>query len=427
MPTKRKPSSSEPFNPYSRANTQRYNHYLSPQPAIPWMPVIGAIVGIIGVVIIISLVHTLVGHFSSPQPDQITEPEVVTPIEQRVSFLAVGDNLPDEHIGYWADAQAGEMDDGDYNYEALYLPIKPYVQAADLSYVNQETHIGGDEFGPRGYPSFNTTTQMADAIVNTGFDLVASASNHAYDWGYFGAVEFSRNVWNKQPVVYTGTATNQEEADIIPVVERNGITFALLNYTYGVNGYEQSDLEPYEVNYIDPERITNDVTRAHEMADVVLVAMHWGTENYMAIDDFQAEYAQLLADLEVDVVLGSHPHVIGPMEWVTGVNGNKTLVAYSLGNFLSNHETPGPKNELEGMLTCDFVKDEAGNVGIENVCWVPLVNHTDGNDFAVYAVKDYTSELASSHPILSSLDDPIGWLKQTTYDVIGDEFVIDAG
>lgn len=345
-----------------------------------------------------------------------------------VSFVAVGDNLPDIEIAAYADALAGEEGDGTYDYAPIYEPVRSYVESADLAYVKEETHLGGDDIGPRGYPSYNTTDEMADALVETGFDLVGSATNHAYDWGSYGANEHSRAVWNAQPVTFAGTATSAEEAEEIPVAEKNGITFALLDYTYGVNGYDPEDLPSYAVSLMDEERIPKDVARAREVADVVLVAMHWGTENLMEADETQLKYAQLLADAGADVVLGSHPHVIGPLTWLEGADGHRTLVAYSLGNFLSNHEDPSIKHELEGMLSCDFVKED-GSVRVENVRWVPLVNHTDGSSFAVYALKDYTEELAAAHPILSQSTDPLGWMRDTTADVVnayGDGFLIDA-
>ena len=342
------------------------------------------------------------------------------PASGRVHFVAVGDNLPEDRIGAWADAQAGTTGDG------IYEPIKGYIESADLAYVKEETHCGGDDIGPAGYPSFNTTDAMADALVATGFDLVGSASNHSYDWGYFGANDHSCALWKKKNVVFTGTASSEADASRIATIERNGITFALLDYTYGVNGYEASDLPSYAVNFIDKNRIAADVSRAREQADVVLVAMHWGTENLMEADDYQTEYAQYLADLGVDVVLGSHPHVIGPMTWLNGKDGHRTLVAYSLGNFLSRHESPQPKNELEGMLSCDFVRGENGSVDIENVVWTPLVNYTDGQTYAVYAVKDFTNELAANDTVFSGLEDPVAWLKQTSAEVVGDGFQIDA-
>ena len=348
------------------------------------------------------------------------------PASGRVHFVAVGDNLPEDRIGAWADAQAGTTGDGLYDYTAIYEPIKGYIESADLAYVKEETHCGGDDIGPAGYPSFNTTDAMADALVATGFDLVGSASNHSYDWGYFGANDHSCALWKKKNVVFTGTASSEADANRIATIERNGITFTLLDYTYGVNGYEASDLPSYAVNFIDKNRIAADVSRAREQADVVLVAMHWGTENLIEADDYQTEYAQYLADLGVDVVLGSHPHVIGPMTWLNGKDGHRTLVAYSLGNFLSRHESPQPKNELEGMLSCDFVRGENGSVDIENVVWTPLVNYTDGQTYAVYAVKDFTNELASNDAVFSGLEDPVAWLKQTSAEVVGDGFQIDA-
>ena len=376
----------------------------------------------------IALAVNLLGCPAAKPAAEEQPAEPAAPIEQRVHFAAVGDNLPDDAIGAYADAQAGELGDGSYDYSGIYAPIKPYIESADLAYVKEETHLGGDDIGPKGYPSFNTTDAMADAIVATGFDLVASASNHSYDWGYFGANEHSREVWNAQPVAFTGTATSEEEAAKIATVERNGITFALLDYTYGVNGYSEADLPSYAVNFMDKERIAADVARAKEAADVVMVAMHWGTENYTQADEAQLDYAQFLADLDVDVVLGSHPHVIGPMALIEGESGNRTLVAYSLGNFLSHHEAPSADNELEGMLSCDFVKTGDG-VRIENVVWTPLVNHTDGSEYRVYALKDYTAELAAAHPTLSQLDDPLAWLRDESASIVnglGGDFAIDA-
>lgn len=361
--------------------------------------------------------------FILPSPDANDDASPAAPDEttlNRVTFVAVGDNLPEIRIAAYADASAGSVGDGQYDYRPIYQHIKPYIESADLAYIKQETHLGGNDIGPKGYPSFNTTDSMANAVVDTGFDLVASASNHSYDWGYFGAVDHSREVWNAQPVAFTGTASNQAEADTIPVVEKNGITFALLDYTYGVNGYAQADLPPYAVNFIDETRIRADVARAQELADVTLVAMHWGTENLMEADEDQLYYAQLLADLEVDVVLGSHPHVIGPAAWITGQSGYQTLVAYSLGNFVSSHEAPLPSNELEGMLSCTFVKED-GQVRIEDAAFTPLINHTENGAYAVYALKDYTPELAERHAFLGNLEDPIGWFKQTAQEVVGSE------
>lgn len=342
---------------------------------------------------------------------------------QRVTFVAVGDNLPNETIGAYADSLAGDVGDGAYDYASIFAPVKPYIESADIAYIDQETHVGGNEIGPSGYPSFNTTDEMADAVVQTGFDFVASATNHSYDWGALGALAHSVEVWEKQPVAFTGTAVTAEQYDSIATVERNGITFALLDYTYGVNGYTQDELPEYAVNFIDEQRIAQDVERAKGSADVVLVAMHWGTENYVQADDEQLRLAQFLADLDVDVVLGSHPHVIGPLEWVENSDGggHRTLVAYSLGNFLADHEEPAPDNVLEGMLSCTFVRGDDGGVQIEDVSWTPLVCHADEarSRFAVYAVKDYPEALATTNRGLLGVENPREWLLERTAEITG--------
>ena len=334
-----------------------------------------------------------------------------------VSFVAVGDNLPETVLAEYAWAQGGDH----YDFRPIYEFVEPAIAAADIAYVKQEVHLD-DSIGPHGYPSFNAPESLADDLISVGFDVIGSASNHIYDWGYFGACARNREVWNSKNVVFAGSNLNAEEAETIATFEKGGIRFAFLDYTYGVNGYSPSDLDWWEVNFISEDRLERDVTRAHELADVVIVAMHWGTENFTGIDDYQAKYAQLLADLNVDLVLGSHPHVIGPVEWLAGTDGHQTLVAYSLGNFLSRHEAPDAYNELEGMLSCDFVR-QGSTVTIENATWTPLVNHTDWENyyFRVIPLGSYTNELAANGVAMSQLDNAVEWVRATSREIVGDQ------
>ncbi|MDR2721891.1 MAG: CapA family protein, partial [Coriobacteriaceae bacterium] len=335
----------------------------------------------------------------------------------------VGDNLPDNILGVYADSCAGEIGDGEYDYRPIFSAIKPYIKSADLAYLNFETHAGGDSIGPRGWPSFNTTDTMVDAVCDTGFNLIASATNHSYDWGQ-DALEHSVALWKEKPVHYTGTARTPEEASTIKPYAKNGINFTLLNYTYALNGYDEDEVPAHAVNYLHEDRLEADIAKARAVSDIVIVAMHWGTENQVEPDEEQLRYAQLAADAGADLILGSHTHVIGPLVWLEGATGNKTLVAYSLGNFLSHHDTPDALNELEGMLRCDFVKTDKGTA-IENVRWTPLINHREEGNYRVFALKDYTYELAGRHPILASLDDPLEWMKEKSAEVIGSDFTLD--
>lgn len=344
--------------------------------------------------------------------------------EKRLSLVAVGDNLPEINIGAYADAQLGELGDGCYDYRPIYAPIKPYIDAADLAYLNFETHAGGDDIGPRGYPSFNTTDAMVDAVYDTGFNLVASASNHSYDWGQ-SALNHSAELWKQKPVLFTGTASNEADASTIQIIEQKGIIISLLNYTYGVNGYDESEIPPYAVNYLHEERLREDIAKARQISDLVIVAAHWGTENQTSADDMQKYYAQVIADSGADLILGSHPHVIGPVEWIEGSEGNKTLVAYSLGNFLSHHEYPSYLNELGGMISCDIIKDAEGTY-LDNVVWTPLVNHSEEGHFAVYTLNDYSEDLAARHRTLTTLESPLAWLKASTLEIVGTQIKLDA-
>jgi len=354
---------------------------------------------------------------ANQQSEAHQEEQEGAPIESRVSLVAVGDNLPEIAIGHYGDACAGEMGDGLYDYRPIFAPIKPYIEAADLAYICFEIHAGGDAIGPRGWPSFNTTEAMIDAVEDAGFNLIGSATNHAYDWGH-DALTNSALLWEQRNVLFAGTASSEEKAQEIKTIERNGIVFSLLSYTYGVNGYQEWEIAPYAVNYMHEDQIVSDITQARRHSDVVLVALHWGTEYYAGADERQLHLAQVIANAGADVILGSHPHVIGPLEWVEGTSGNKTLVAYSLGNFLSRHDLAEPMNELGGMLSCDFVKDEAG-VRIENVQWTPVVNHSEEGAFAVYVLKDYSADLAARSRVFHTLEDPIGWMKAYTEEIIG--------
>src|SRR5699024_9682891 len=184
-----------------------------------------------------------------------------------------------------------------------------------------------------------------------------------------------------------------------PTIEMKGVTFSFLAYTYGTNGIEPD--VPYRLNYFDEDLVRQDVERAKEQSDMVIVSAHWGEEYALEPNDYQKHYAQLLADLGVDVVIGTHSHTIQPMEWLTGKDGNQTLVMYSLGNFIAS--TPNDESLLGGMVTFDIVKPE---LTIENVHFEPLVIQYEATDpdeiltrhnFSVNKLKNYSEEQAKQH------------------------------
>jgi len=318
-----------------------------------------------------------------------------------VSFFGVGDNLI--HSQIIEDANMGE---GTYNFKPVYENFSENIEQADISYINQETPLAGDNREFSGYPIFNTPSDMAGNLVDLGFDLVNGANNHSLDHGTDGLMN-NLEYWDKyekqNEVVYTGTFRNQEERDEIPVIERNGLTFSFLAYTDKTNGLTPE--EPYYLNQFDPELIKKDVERAQEVSDFVIVSTHWGEEHALEPNQRQKEYAELFADEGVDVVIGTHSHTIQPVEWVTGDSGNKTLVAYSLGNFIGS--TVSDINLLGGNINFDFV-EKNGEHSIEDVQWEPTLIHYEEavpgsiasrTNFSVHYLDEYTTEMAADHAL----------------------------
>ncbi|MBM6800520.1 CapA family protein, partial [Coprobacillus cateniformis] len=199
-----------------------------------------------------------------------------------------------------------------------------------------------------------------------------------------------------------GLYESQEKRDDITVVEQNGIKIALLSYNQLTNGHKMPN--SYCMNLFDEDVIKKDVENAKEISDFVVVSCHWGNEYDTEPDAFQKKYAKLFADLGVDVILGTHSHTLQPVEWVEGKDGHKTLVAYSLGNFVSGMMEE--ETQLEGMISFDLKKED-NRCSIENVVLTPLVNHYEitnlkdaygtRQNFTVYRLKDYTEELAKKH------------------------------
>lgn len=349
-----------------------------------------------------------------------------------VSFVAVGDNLVHERVYQVADLQDGK-EDGVYDFLPNYKNIQSYIKNADLSYINQETLIGGDDLGISGYPSFNTPEQMAEVLHTLGFDIVNGASNHTLDKGY-QAIKNSIDIFDQYPdITYVGVNNSKEMQETIPVIKKNGIRFAILSYNEFNNNTNMPN--DYCINMFDKEKIIQDVENAKEISDVILVSAHWGKEYSFEPTEFQKEYAQLFADLGVDIVIGTHSHTIQPVEWIEGEEGNKTLVAYSLGNFV--HGMLEEETQLGGMLKLNFVKDKDSNdVEIKNVVFVPLVNYYTGNpnnimetrdNFSVYPLKDFTEKLASSHGLngYEGITITIDKLKQKVEDVIQGKVDVD--
>lgn len=338
--------------------------------------------------------------------------------DAKVTIVAVGDNLIHNTL-----IAAGEQEDGTLDYTSLYANIKPDIEKADIAIIDQETILGGSEFEYTGYPIFNSPWEIGDAAIDAGFDIFNCATNHTLDKGWAGIENEIEYFSTKEGVVCLGVNANEQEYNQITYYEKNGITFSLLNYTYGTNGIPLPEDKPWCVNLLDKDKVTADIKEARANSDVVMVFPHWGNENSHDVSDYQREYTQLFYDLGVDIVIGCHPHVLQPVEWITSEDSDhKMLVYYSLGNFIS-HQIE--LYQLCGGIAQLTVERKDGKISITTAKLVPIICHytrgDDGKfDFNVYKLGDYNDNLAKTHV---QSDGTVEYYTDLVNSVISKEFI----
>lgn len=334
----------------------------------------------------------------------------------RVSFVAVGDNLIHDTVY----EQAAARSSSGYDFSDAYERIADKISEPDVAILNQETIIS-TEHNVSSYPMFNSPVEVGDEMLEIGFDVFNIATNHSIDCGEKGLVS-AINFWKSKNAVTTGAYLNNDDFNNIPMREVNGVKIAYLGLTESTNGLSlPDDSDVILVKASDESLLQQRIMKAKETADVVIVNAHWGNEYTHEPTDAQRELAQKLAAWGADVIIGHHPHVIQPVEYITNSDGRKTLVAYSLGNFISA-QNRGPRM-LGGMLNFEIVKNNTtGEIALENVKFSGVVTHYGYgySNIRVYALENYTEELASKHGVLSKTSD---FSLQYLYDILND--VID--
>lgn len=304
------------------------------------------------------------------------------------TFMGVGDNLIHEAIYYyWPEEES---------FDSMYKPIQKYTSDADLSYINYETICAGEDLELSGYPTFNGPLEINDAVNHAGFDWLSLCSNHAYDRGREGILA-SLNYFEKinPKLTVSGSYRTKKESQSPQVITINGIKVGVTSYTYGLNGFELPEDEDWMIHLIDADQIKKDMEKLNEVSDVQIVSMHWGDEYQNVPSEFQEEYAKLLNECGVEVIIGTHPHVIQPVEWIKGDNQD-TLCYYSLGNFISEQD------EVERMIggmarfqvEYNFDTKEAK---IKDPSFTPTITYynPDYTGTTSYAITEWTDKLAN--------------------------------
>ena len=277
----------------------------------------------------------------------------------KVSFVMVGDGLI--HSSVYNDAYK----DGKYDFTSQLELIKPIVSNYDLAFYNQETILGGTSIGLSDYPTFNSPWEFGDAMLDAGFNIVNLASNHTLDRGE-KAILKSCEYWKGKQVLTAGSYCSKEESEEVKIFQKNGIKYTMLAYTYGTNGIAVPPGKEYLVNLYSDEKVKADIEKVRDKVDLLLVSMHWGVEYQSTPTDEQIREAEYLSKLGVDIIIGTHPHVIEPVTYI-----DDTLVVYSLGNFISAQSTNNDYNTMvELMTSVDIVKttkDGKSSIKLENL------------------------------------------------------------
>lgn len=257
------------------------------------------------------------------------------PVKDSVSVITI--NLVGDLMCHKPQTNNAEVSAGVYDFRPSFEFVKPYLQNADITIGNLETTFAGTGQPYAGYPAFNSPDSYCEALKDAGFDFLVTANNHSMDTREEGLLR-TVDVIKKNKLGYAGTYLNQRDHDSIRILDIKGVKLAVLNYTYGTNGAYPASSRKYMLNVIDSAEITINVKKAREKgADAILVFYHMGVENVAEPIKAQHDAVRFAVDAGANLVIGAHPHVIGPTKMIySSVIKDSVFVAYSLGNFLSN-------------------------------------------------------------------------------------------
>ena len=297
------------------------------------------------------------------------------PTDTTFTMAAIGDIMC--HNTQYNDAY--NKDTGAYDFSYVFDDISLYTKTADICVGNLETTFAGEDVGYSGYPTFNTPDSLAYELKDIGVDVLSTAGNHALDKGFNG-LSRTIDVLNDADIAHTGTYKTEEEQNTILTKYVKGIKIAFVNFTYGTNGIKIPSGKEFCVNLIDNDLITKQLDLAKSQnPDIIVACMHWGNEYKTTPNDTQKELSTFLFQNDVDIILGTHPHVLEPMEKQTVTLEDGTtkdgFVIYSLGNFISGHTAENTKTSI--ILNLTITKHTDGKITIDKAEYKPIYMYTD--------------------------------------------------
>lgn len=346
---------------------------------------------------------------------QLQEEEILKNVDEsevegksNITIRMVGDVLLHTPV---EDAACSD-EDGTYDFSYIFQNTRDLIEEADVAMVNQEVIIGGEELGISGYPAFNAPTAVGDALVDAGFDVILHATNHALDKGKRGLLN-CLDFWNSTypDITVLGIHDFQEEHSAVSFIDINDITIAVLNYTYGTNGIPLPEDMPYAVDMLVEDVVTSDINYAKEHSDFIIVAPHWGTEYRLEPDSYQDKWTDVFLHNGVNLVIGTHPHVIEPIELITDEeNDQEMLVYYSLGNYVNwtSGTGDGIANRMVGGMADIELSVEMSQDGLDKKVSIADYGVTalitdlraGDNGVTVYKLSEYNEAMAKNNEII---------------------------
>lgn len=325
-----------------------------------------------------------------------------TSVPKKVTLVATGDILMHN-----TQIASGQQADGTFQFDSFFAPVRSLIQYGDYASTNFEAAMAGQHSGYTGYPKFNSPDEMAATLKEAGYDLVVTSNNHILDRGFSGAIR-TMGVLRNAGLDIVGTYQSQEEKNSFLIKDLDGIRVGYLAYSYGTNGIPVPKEHPYFFNFLNKETILKEVNQLRPKVDVLVLVLHWGVEYSLQPTKEQQELSRIFLGAGVDVILGSHPHVIQPME-VMRINNKDKLVIYSMGNFIGDQR--GVERNSGAIFNISFEKDVSqGKTVLKSVSYTPTYSHSYRGDkgrlcFRVVAVEDTIRKIQEGKdPYLKSSD-----------------------
>src|SRR5690625_4300319 len=317
----------------------------------------------------------------------------------KVTIGATGDILLHKRVYNKAKTKKGN-----YDFTEMLAEAKPLFKKDHLIIVNQESIIGGEEMGLSDFPHFNSPVEIGYNLKDMNVDIANIANNHTLDHGEKGILKSIVN-WEKIGIPYVGAYRSRKDQETLRIFHKNGLKICFLSYTKTTGGKKPPKGKGYLINRFGPtkfagysgiagiRRLINRI-KSEDLADVVVVSIHFGKEYQMFPTSYQRETASNLSDAGADVIIGHHPHVLQPPEFLMNSKGEETFSAYSLGNFFSGQK--GIYRQIGAYMTIDVEKKmskENSLLKIDNPTMnLTYVDSCDKRNYKLYLLRDIVKQ-----------------------------------